>query len=131
MSFLIIPQSEFFSFFKYLEKFYVDDGCQSDIESGDNIVGSYKPKSFKANVRCCSSEGDKCYTLGNCPDDAVNFDEAKSKCESAGYRLCTKDELLSDVCCGNIGDCDMYNVWTSTSITGKVTKGSKDCVKPQ
>ena len=87
--------------------------------SGDNIVGSYQPKSFKANVRCCSMEGDKCNTLGNCPDDALTFDEARTKCESAGYRLCTKKELLSDVCCDTGGNCDLYDVWTSTSITGR------------
>ena len=97
-------------------------GCQTDHHSKDNVAGSYKPKAFKANVRCCSMEGDKCYTLGNCPDDAVGFDDARIKCKSAGYRLCTKDELLSNVCCDTGGDCDIYAVWTSTSITGVVFK---------
>ena len=97
-------------------------GCQTDHQSKVNVAGSYKPKSFKANVRCCSREGDKCYTLGNCPEDAFGFDDARTKCESAGYRLCTKDELLSNVCCDTGGDCDIYAVWTSTSITGIVFK---------
>ena len=109
---------KYVKYFKTLEKFYVDDGCQSDFMSGDNVVGSYQPKSFKANVRCCSMEGDKCNTLGNCPDDALTFNEARTKCESAGYRLCTKKELLGDVCCDTGGNCDLYSVWTSTSITG-------------
>merc|ERR1712228_281993 len=29
-------------------------------------------------------------------------------------RVCTKDELLSEVCCGSGGDCDNHPVWTST-----------------
>ena len=117
-----------FKFYNIAERFYVDDGCQSDTASGDNVVGSYQPKSFKAHVRCCSSEGDKCYTLGNCrdADNAVNYDAARKKCESSGYRLCTKDEILNDVCCKGGGDCDFYTVWTSTSIKGKENVKDKE-----
>jgi len=33
-------------------------------------------------------------------------------------RLCTKDELFTEICCGTGGQCDNYQVWTSTLKPG-------------
>ena len=29
-------------------------------------------------------------------------------------RLCNRDELLTDICCGTGGNCDNHLIWTST-----------------
>ena len=33
-------------------------------------------------------------------------------------RVCTKDELLSEICCNTGGNCDNHPVWTSTLEPG-------------
>ena len=102
--------------------FYVDDGCPSESdEAPDDIVGSYQSKSFLAGVRCCGKVwgARSCATVGNCPADFTTYDDAVSKCASVGGRLCTKQELLGDVCCGTGGSCDSRAVWTSTKDAGK------------
>ena len=98
--------------------YYVEDGCQSEEGIADDFVGSFQAKSFSAGVRCCGVKSVKCVTLGFCPGDFTNYDDAASKCSSINGRLCTKEELLSDVCCGTGGDCDNWPVWTSTSMPG-------------
>ena len=111
---------------KHLEqRYYVDDGCHSDPSIPDDFVGTYHPKSFNAGIRCCkdpaASTGD-CITIDRCDDGTgiVPYDEAVSKCQASSnhQRLCTKDELLSDICCGSGGQCDSHPVWTSTLETG-------------
>ena len=47
----------------------------------------------------------------------MTFDDAVAMCEGNNGRLCTKEELLSDICCGTGGSCDSYAVWTSTFWT--------------
>ena len=50
----------------------------------------------------------------------MTYAEAADKCAAEGlreglrYRLCNKNELLEDICCGTGGQCDDYGVWTST-----------------
>ena len=109
------------------EKFWVDDGChkeKNNPQPADDFTGSYQSKSFLAGVRCCrinASGNSECKNLVNCPSESVTYDEAASKCKNqTNYdRLCTKDELLSEVCCGAGGQCNHHPVWTSTSIIGK------------
>ena len=48
----------------------------------------------------------------------MSFGDATNKCEEMGFRLCTKHELLSELCCGAGGGCDDYLVWTSTLEPG-------------
>ena len=43
-----------------------------------------------------------------------NYFDAEAECVELGMRLCTKDELLSNMCCGTGGQCDSKLVWTST-----------------
>lgn len=105
--------------------YYVDDGCHSGEQGkNDDFVASFEPKSFEAGARCCAkdSNGVSCLshtiTKLSCKTDKMSYDEAVSHCEGFGSRLCTKDELLSEVCCGKGGDCDNHLVWTSTSKSG-------------
>ena len=85
----------------------------------DDLVGSYQPNSFQAGVRCC--DGNTCRTEGNCPGVATHS-EAVDICSEIGegWKLCTKDELLSEMCCRTGGNCDSSAVWTSTPDQGMV-----------
>ena len=56
----------------------------------------------------------------------MTYDEAVSKCESQNMRLCTKNELFTDVCCGTGAGCDKWPVWTSTG-TGTTYKINQRC----
>ena len=98
-----------------LERYYVDDGCQT---AGDSPNGSFQPKSYQAGVRCCSNDGESCQTPFDCPNNKLSFDDAAYKCQEMGLRLCTKDELQREVCCGMGGGCDNYLMWTSTLESG-------------
>jgi len=93
---------------------YIDDGCQSD--KNNDMRGGYVLKSlqFKFGVRCCSMDGSSCITIGSCPTDFKTVDFAVVLCRQKGRRLCTKDELLSNICCDTGGYCDSFYVWTST-----------------
>ena len=85
----------------------------------DDIVGFYQSGSSLAFVRCCSIDGNSCSTISDCRDsgDLATMAEAVEKCAAEGKRLCNKNELLTDKCCGTGGQCDNYGVWTSTSST--------------
>ena len=64
-----------------------------------------------------------CHTVDNpfkCGiDEDMSYDDAVTYCASKERRLCTKAELLSDICCTKQVDpanqnCDSYPVWTNT-----------------
>ena len=105
---------------------YVDDGCHTEcrIVNGkphcidgidDDYIGTFQPNSFGAGVRCCSNDGKTCKTQkGACPGDST-YSEAFEKCSDIGMRLCTKAELLTEMCCKTGGWCDSHPVWTSTT----------------
>ena len=100
--------------------YWVDDGCESEGDNtADDITGFYQSKSNTAFVRCCSNDGTTCQTVSNCGNtlDATTYDEAAEECAAIDLRLCTKDELLTHVCCGTGGSCDSAGVWTSTKQT--------------
>ena len=98
-------------------KYYVDDGCHSENFTPDDVAGFYLSEYATAFTRCCSSDGSSCSTESKCTDssDLVTYAEAEAKCSTKGMRLCTEEELLSDVCCATGGQCDNYVVWTSTA----------------
>ena len=102
------------------DEYYVDDGCQTEGNTGDDLPGFFQSRNSTAGVRCCSEDGLTCDTPDgfNCKTDHVNFVDAVSLCETNGLRLCTKDELLSEICCGTGGSCNSYAVWTSTRYLG-------------
>ena len=107
-----------YSFAEEIE-YYVDDGCHSEGSTPDDIVGFFQPESSTAFIRCCSTDGAGCSTESRCnnSDDLVTYADAEATCVANGGRLCTKDELLTDICCGTGGQCDSYGVWTSTTST--------------
>ena len=50
-------------------------------------------------VRCCSFDGGSCKS--KIPDcSTLTFSNAEEKCSIFGMRLCTKEELASNICCG-------------------------------
>lgn len=77
----------------------------------------------KAAVRCCQ------HSTGNlqCASSVVNcpmgktYVEGKKICEDHGMRLCTKDELESNVCCGTGCNFDSWLIWTSTEFVNTTT----------
>lgn len=49
-------------------------------------------------VRCCSFDGGSCKS--EIPDClTLTFSEAQQKCVTFGMRLCSKQELFSNICC--------------------------------
>lgn len=105
---------------------YVDDGCQSERKRNkknptDDMIGSYWLTTLRAGVRCCledATEGLTCTTETDCTEEEghVTYAEATATCARADppRRICTKDELLTDICCKTGGGCDNHAVWTST-----------------
>ena len=106
-------------------RWYVADGCHIENQWGNkkknkegvDFQATFEDDDFKAGVRCCSEDGTTCKTIGKCPRDFTSHSEAQEKCEGKGMRLCTKDELLTEICCKTGGNCDNHPVWTSTSLT--------------
>ena len=98
-------------------RFYVDDGCHTDGGKADDFAGTYELPSFEAGVRCCSMDGTTCNTFGLCPGQSTYYDAVR-ECEERKMRLCTKDELFTEICCGTGGQCDNHQVWTSTLKPG-------------
>ena len=98
-------------------RFRVEDGCPT---RGQKVDGSVKRKSFKACVRCCSNDGMTCSTPLHCGkhDNLMTYDDAELKCKESGARLCKKEELLNNVCCGTGGMGDSKPVW-ALSPAGK------------
>ena len=97
----------------HAERRYVDDGCHTEGATNDDFIGSFQGPDFRAGVRCCSLDGLTCDTPGSCPG-SFSYREAEIQCSDIGHRVCTKDELLSEVCCQTGGACDQHPVWTST-----------------
>ena len=72
----------------------------------------------EAAVRCCSLSGINCITpgghnaehYGRCLETAT-FHEAEEKCASINMRLCTLDELESNLCCGTGCYFDLKPTW--------------------
>ena len=79
--------------------YYVDDGCRSENSTPDDYVGFYQSEYSEAYVRCCSENGNSCTTVNNCNNAAnlMNYDDAQAECVERGMRLCTMDELLTDI----------------------------------
>ena len=113
---------------------YVDDGCHTEDEWGklgkksDDYLGTFHPEPFGAGVRCCSDDGTTCNTIGKCPGTSTHS-EAKQVCIEKGMRLCTKSELLTEICCKTGGNCDNHPVWTSTSMTHSVQENGNTILR--
>ena len=61
-------------------------------------------------VRCCSIDGASCKS--EIPDClTLTFSEAQQKCVKVGMRLCSIQELSSNICCGTGCLFDEKLVW--------------------
>ena len=98
---------------------WVEDGCP---RLGKKVNGNYQPNSHGHCVRCCSNDGRECITPLDCAytHNLISYYDSVSKCKEYEKRLCQKEELLNDVCCGTGGGGDSIAVWT-LMLEGKVT----------
>ena len=105
-------------------KYYVDNPCQSEQEYDQNsLAGTFQPESLKARVSCCGMNGATCVTKGNATDNCFHtatYDEAVSQCTAMNMRLCSRQELLSNICCesGAMKWPGYDFAWTSTKEPG-------------
>ena len=61
-------------------------------------------------VRCCSFDGGSCESeIPEC--STLTFSNAKQECSNFGMRLCTEEELASNICCGTGCSFDIELVW--------------------
>jgi len=67
-----------------------------------------------ATVRCCNPN--KCKSMDDskkCFGTKLTFDQGKKLCESLGdnYGLCTKEQVISKMCCGTGCGYDAKMIW--------------------
>jgi len=103
----------------YTPAFWVDDGCHKDHTPKDDFQGMWETDfDQKYGVRCCTA--DVCKTKHKCTaSKGKTIDEAIQLCASFNMELCTKEQILSEMCCGKGGQCDHSPVWTSTLSQGR------------
>ena len=115
-----------FSFISEVGKYYVDNPCQSEQKYDQNsLAGTFQPESFRARVSCCGMNGATCVTKGNVSDNCIHtatYDEAVSQCTAMNMRLCSRQELLSNICCESeaLKTHELFGqvAWTSTKEPG-------------
>jgi hypothetical protein len=80
--------------------------------------GKFEAKEAKHSLVCCTLDGLGC--VGKPGDqciEASTWDQANKTCADLGHRLCTKQEILREVCCFNPCGYDGNYAWTSTQGT--------------
>jgi len=103
--------------------FWAEDACTTEGDWG--TLKDLGPQCFAtdsghtATVRCCAKDGGTCYSKGSsgCFGKAETYANAHAICESDGYRLCTKAEVDSQMCCRTGCMYDHERVWTSTKCS--------------
>jgi len=93
------------------------DGCtrERDTKPIDHPAQELK-LTRKAAVRCCQNGRGQLVCVSSfvgCHREKT-YAEAKAICEGKQLRLCSKDELESNVCCGTGCGFDNWLTWTST-----------------
>ena len=73
-------------------------GCPNNVYHKPGAPENVSP-SQKAAVRCCSNNDEICITPLPCFN--LTYGEAKEKCAAIGRRLCMKEELAKEKCCGS------------------------------
>jgi len=107
--------------------YWVDDGCHTEHDRHPvDYVGAYlQGTQDGAFARCCAGDGSSCTSPQNClKGQPGTYAAASAVCHGLGLRLCTKDELISEVCCDTGGLCDNSPVWTSSAYTPVVQTSS-------
>ena len=86
----------------------------NDIQNSQDMISD----SQTSAVRCCSLDGGSCES--KIPDcSTLSFSKAQQKCSEFRMRLCTKEELSNNICCGTGCSFDLELVW--------YTKGNMFC----
>ena len=107
-----------FILISFIGKYFVASACPT---ANDLNAGQYIPPTTKAGVMCCKEQfGSGCVSEGNCNVNAKTLQGAIFTCFIHGLRLCTRSELLSNICCGLNVHCDKVPVWSSTEEGGNV-----------
>ena len=93
-------------------------GCNADnanaIQHNQDMISTTQTGA----VRCCSFDGESCKS--KIPDcSTLSFSKAQQKCSEFRMRLCTKEELSNNICCGTGCLFDLKLVW--------YTKGNMFC----
>ena len=82
---------------KFSVTFGLTSGCPSKDNSIENTQDVISTNQTGA-VRCCSIDGGSCKS--ETPDcSTLTFVKADQKCAKIGMRLCSKQELSSNICC--------------------------------
>eukprot|EP00445_Apocalathium_hangoei_P041076 CAMPEP_0203978492 /NCGR_PEP_ID=MMETSP0359-20131031/102144_1 /ASSEMBLY_ACC=CAM_ASM_000338 /TAXON_ID=268821 /ORGANISM="Scrippsiella Hangoei, Strain SHTV-5" /LENGTH=385 /DNA_ID=CAMNT_0050916703 /DNA_START=87 /DNA_END=1241 /DNA_ORIENTATION=+ len=92
------------------------DGCP---KSGELQESKNVSISQKAATRCCSMDGSTCVsTAAGC--FMGPFKEAEQVCAKEGMRLCSREELEGNTCCGSGCQFDHELVWTGKAAEPRV-----------
>ena len=101
-----------------VEAHWTADGCPA---LAGKVEMELHPNDMKFAVRCCSDSSDgnvECssikYGSDECFPHEASWTDAAAQCSAHGARLCTKEELLKDVCCRSGCGMDGLAVWTSS-----------------
>ena len=84
-------------------------GCPSNPNGIQNFQDMTSTTQTGA-VRCCSLDGGSCDSkTPGC--STLTFSEAQQKCSEFGMRLCTEEELASNICCKSGCNFDLKLAW--------------------
>ena len=93
-------------------------GCNADYANAIQHDQDMISTTQTGAVRCCSFDGESCKS--KIPDcSTLSFSKAQQKCSEFRMRLCTKEELSNNICCGTGCSFDLKLVW--------YTKGNLFC----
>ena len=85
-------------------------GCPQNPNGFQNTHEDMNSTTQTGAVRCCSYDG------GSCESETIGcftltFSEAQQKCSEFGMRLCTEEELFTNICCSSGCSFDYELVW--------------------
>ena len=85
-------------------------GCPQNSNGWQNYQEDMSSTTQTGAVRCCSYDG------GSCESETIGcftltFSEAQQKCSEFGMRLCTEEELFTNICCSSGCSFDYELVW--------------------
>ena len=85
-------------------------GCPQNAIGYQNYQEDMISTTQTGNVRCCSYDGGSCEseTIGCL---TLTFSEAQEKCSEFGMRLCTVEELNTNICCSTGCSFDFELIW--------------------
>ena len=100
----------------FLDLHNVTNGCVSKFPRDVTLQSADEEHS----VRCCNEVGDTCTSPEPC-QLASTYREAILTCYDLGLRLCSRNEMVSNMCCGTGCQINQKTTWLAddTSHEGK------------